>query len=64
MRARPNTRELEDLLLELTGLVHVRALLERRGASAEEIAEHTSAIERLRARLAELVKQEGEPAPA
>ena len=64
MRARSTTREVEDLLLDLTGLVHVRALLERRGASSEEIAEHTTAIERLRDRLAELVKQEGEPAAA
>ena len=53
-------RELDDLLLDLKGLVHVRALLESRGASAAEIDEHTTAIERLRRRLAEL----GQPAAA
>ena len=53
-------RELDDLLLHLKGLVHVRALLENRGASAAEIEEHTAEIERLRARLAQLVKESGD----
>jgi len=43
-----------DIRLQLTGLVHVRALLDLRGASAAEIEEHGAEIERLRARLTEL----------
>jgi hypothetical protein len=54
-------RDLDDLVLELKGLVHVRALLEARGASAPELEEHTAAIARVRGRLAELVKES--PAP-
>jgi hypothetical protein len=36
--------------------VHVRAILEDRRASVKELAELTAEIERLRARLAEMVK--------
>jgi hypothetical protein len=53
------SREVNDLLLSLKGLVLVRALLEDRGASAEEIREHGDEIERLRARLATLVREGG-----
>ena len=53
------SREVNDLLLSLKGLVLVRALLEDRGASAAEIREHSDEIERLRARLAELVREGG-----
>jgi hypothetical protein len=49
--------QIDDLLLHLKGLVHVRALLEDRGASFRELHEHTLEIERLRAQLAELVKE-------
>jgi hypothetical protein len=49
-------RQLDDLVLRLKGLVHVRALLETRGASAAEIEEHSAEIDRLRAQLAELAK--------
>ncbi len=51
-------RELDDLVLGLKGLVHVRALLESRGASPAEVVEHTAEIDRIRVRLAELVKEE------
>ena len=51
-------RELDDLVLGLKGLVHVRALLESRGASPAELDEHTAEIDRIRGRLAELVKEE------
>ncbi len=51
-------RELDDLVLGLRGLVHVRALLESRGASPAELDEHTAEIDRIRVRLAELVKEE------
>jgi hypothetical protein len=47
----------DDLLLHLKGLVRVRELLRRRGASVAEIEEHTAEIERLRAELAQLVKE-------
>jgi hypothetical protein len=53
------SREVNDLLLSLKGLVLVRALLEDRGASEAEIREHGNEIERLRARLAELVREGG-----
>jgi hypothetical protein len=47
-------RELDDLVLQLKGLVHVRALLESRGASAAELAEHSEEIDRVRGELARL----------
>jgi hypothetical protein len=47
-------REVDDLVLQLKGLVHVRALLESRGASAEELAEHSEEIARVRGELARL----------
>jgi hypothetical protein len=47
---------LDDLILQLKGLVYVRALLESRGAPAEDVAAHTDEIERVRAELASLVR--------
>ena len=47
-------REVDDLVLQLKGLVHVRALLESRGASAAEVEEHSEEIERVRGELAQL----------
>jgi hypothetical protein len=47
-------RKRNELRLQLTGLVHVRALLDLRGASSAEIEAHAVEIERLRARLNEL----------
>jgi hypothetical protein len=47
-------RKRDDLRLQLTGLIHVRALLDLRGASAAEIEAHSLEIERLRDRLAAL----------
>ena len=52
-------REVDDLLLHLKGLVHVRALLETHDASAAEIDEHTAEIDRLRSRLAQVAKDSG-----
>ena len=49
-------RRVDDLVLQLKGLVHVRALLESRGASSEELDAHTAEIARVRGELAELVK--------
>jgi hypothetical protein len=53
------TRELNDLVLHLKGLVLVRGLLEARGASTEEIREHSDEIERVGERLAQLGRTEG-----
>ena len=47
-------REVDDLVLQLKGLVHVRALLESRGASAAELEEHSEEIARVRGELARL----------
>jgi hypothetical protein len=51
-------RDIDRLLLHIKGLVLVRALLEERGASGAEIAEHTLELERERERLARLVRAE------
>jgi hypothetical protein len=48
--------ELDWLLPHITGLAFVRALLEERGASEAEIAEHTAELEREREQLAQLVR--------
>jgi len=48
-------REIEDAVLQLKGLVLVRALLETRGASEDELAAHSAEIERVRERLSALV---------
>jgi hypothetical protein len=50
----------EELVLRLKGLVHTRTLLERTGAPAEEIERHTAEINKVRLRLAELVRESAE----
>jgi hypothetical protein len=50
-------REVDDLVLQLKGLVHVRALLETRGASADELDAHSDEIARIRAELANRVRE-------
>jgi hypothetical protein len=47
-------RRLDDLNLELQGLVLVRALLELRGASAAELHAHDARTRRVRRELARL----------
>jgi hypothetical protein len=49
-------RELDDLVLHLKGLVLVRRIREGRGADADELAMYGVEIERVRDRLASLVK--------
>jgi len=49
-------REIDDLLLEVRGLALVRDLLAERGASDTEIAAHSQALQRARARLAERIR--------
>jgi hypothetical protein len=48
-------RELDDLLLQLHGLVLVRHLLAERGAAPADIDAHEVELERVRRRLAGLV---------
>jgi len=48
--------EVDRLLTRLRGLVLVRDLLERRGASPTELEEYSSEIERVRWRLAGAVR--------
>ena len=50
-------RQVDDLVLQLKGLVHVRALLETRGASTAELDAHSEEIARIRAELADRVKE-------
>ena len=45
--------EIDELLLHLRGLVFVRALVETRGATAEELELYAGEIERVRRELAE-----------
>jgi hypothetical protein len=56
MSALMQQRRLDDLVLQLKGLVHVRALLETYGASTEELTAHSDEIARVRAELAQFVK--------
>jgi hypothetical protein len=53
-------REIDDLVLQLKGLVLVRELLESRGAGAQEIDAHSAEIERVRERLASTVSHTGD----
>jgi hypothetical protein len=49
-------RKIDDLLLQLKGLVHVRALLETRDVSAAELNKYSEAISRVRDELAQLAR--------
>ena len=49
-------RELDDLVLHLKGLVLVRKVQETRGAGHDELRMYGAEIERVRDRLAELVR--------
>lgn len=56
MSALVHKPRLDDLLLKLKGLVHVRALLETQGASTAELTTHSAEIIRVRAELARLAR--------
>ncbi len=47
--------QIDELLLQLRGLVMVRDLLVERGATEAEVAAHSHEAERVRAHLAELL---------
>jgi hypothetical protein len=49
-------RELDDLVLHLKGLVLVRGVREERGADADELALYGAEIDRVRDRLAAVVR--------
>ena len=53
-------RRLDDLVLELKGLVYVRALLETRGVSTAELNAHSNRIDRVRDELARFAKVHAE----
>jgi len=53
------THEINDVLTQLKGLVLVQPILEARGVSNEELDRHTGEIDRVRARLADLVRNSG-----
>jgi hypothetical protein len=48
--------EIDDLLLHARGLVLVRDLLAKRGATRSEIEAHTNELERVRAQLAARIR--------
>ena len=48
-------RRIDDLLLQARGLVLVRQVLARRGASRAELDAHTRELERVRRRLAKVI---------
>jgi hypothetical protein len=54
-----DTHEINDVLTQLKGLVLVQPILETRGVSNEELERHTGEIDRVRARLADLVRSSG-----
>ena len=53
------THEINDVLTQLKGLVLVQPILEARGVSREELERHRDEIDRVRARLADLVRSSG-----
>ena len=57
-------RDIDDLVLQLKGLVLVRELLASRGAAADEIDAHSVEIERVRKRLASEVRHTGDAVAA
>jgi hypothetical protein len=59
MNAPQTFRELDDLVLDLKGLVLVRDIRRRASADEEELALYAGEIERVRNRLADLMKKGG-----
>lgn len=58
-RRRLLDRTIDDLLLQLRGLMLVSKVLEQRGASAAEVDEHVREADRVRAELARLIGDDG-----
>jgi hypothetical protein len=57
-------RTIDDLLLQLRGLVLVGKVLEQRGASPAEVDEHAREADRVRAELAGLIGDGAQSLPA
>jgi hypothetical protein len=55
-----NFHQLDDLVLQLKGLVLVRKVREQRGADVEELTMYGAEIDRVRERLAGLIRA-GQP---
>jgi hypothetical protein len=55
-RANWSSREVDDLLLRIKGVVFACAILEERGAGESELAEHRRELTRLRERLAFVIR--------
>jgi hypothetical protein len=49
------SREIDDLLLDVRGLILVRDLLAERGATTAEIAAHTNELQRRRRQLVDML---------
>jgi hypothetical protein len=59
-RGEPRFQELDDLVLRLKGLVLIRELRQGVSASDEELELYNAEIERVRDRLADLVRSSGD----
>jgi hypothetical protein len=53
------THEINEALTQLKGLVLVQPILEARGVSNEDLERHMDEIDRVRSRLADLVRNSG-----
>ena len=53
--------QVDDLLLHARGLVLVREVLARRGATHDELDAHTRELERLREQLADTIRGDARP---
>ena len=58
MSAVTDEHRVEELDLQLQGLVHARALLEMRGAPTAELAKYAREARRVRAELAQLASEQ------
>lgn len=52
------SHEIDDLLLQARGLALIRPILAERGVSEDELDAHAQELERVRQRLADLVRGE------
>ena len=57
------SREIDELLLHLRGLVLVRRILAERGATRAELDAHSAELERLRQHLGNIIGGQGFPWP-
>jgi hypothetical protein len=60
----PTFRQLDDLVLDLKGLVLVRKIRQGQGADTNELAMYNTEIDHVRQRLAQVARPEGARAAA